>query len=70
MIRGCSSGNQDPFGRMDAQCKSADALARWLTMQPWASEVFYPGLENHEGHDIIKVIIRIWRGGVRQTRLG
>jgi len=39
---------------MDAQCKSADALARWLTMQPWASEVFYPGLENHEGHDIIK----------------
>ena len=40
--------------RMDAQCKSADALARWLTMQPWASEVFYPGLENHKGHDIIK----------------
>jgi cystathionine beta-lyase/cystathionine gamma-synthase len=40
--------------RMDAQCKSADTLARWLTEQSWVTEVLYPGLESHKGHDIIK----------------
>ena len=39
--------------RLDAQSKSAMILARWLCKQSWVSEVFYPGLESHPGHDII-----------------
>lgn len=40
--------------RMDAQCQSADKLARWLSEQSWVEEVLYPGLEEHKGHNIIK----------------
>lgn len=39
--------------RMDAQSESAMTLARWLTKQSWISEVFYPGLDSHPGHDIV-----------------
>ena len=40
--------------RMDAQGKSAEQLAQWLTKQSWVTDVFYPGLPNHPGHDIFK----------------
>ncbi len=39
--------------RMDAQCRSAEALAQWLSGQAWASQVLYPGLSSHRGHHII-----------------
>jgi cysteine-S-conjugate beta-lyase len=40
--------------RMDAEGKSALVIAEWLSKQPWVSEVFYPGLAGHPGHEIIK----------------
>jgi cystathionine beta-lyase/cystathionine gamma-synthase len=40
--------------RMDAQCRSADTLARWLQKQSWVQNVYYPGLETHPGHLIVK----------------
>ena len=40
--------------RMDAQGASALTLALWLTKQPWISAVFFPGLESHPGHCLIK----------------
>ena len=39
--------------RMDVQCESALVLAQWLKKQPWVTEVLYPGLPGHQGHDII-----------------
>lgn len=36
--------------RMDAQCASALALARWLEAQPGVARVFYPGLPSHPQH--------------------
>jgi cystathionine beta-lyase/cystathionine gamma-synthase len=40
--------------RMEIQSRQAQALAEWLQQQSWVSEVFYPGLPNHPGHEIIK----------------
>lgn len=40
--------------RMDVEGKSALAIAEWLTKQPWVSEVFYPGLPGHPGHETVK----------------
>ena len=36
--------------RMQAQCASALALARWLEQQPQVERVYYPGLESHPQH--------------------
>ena len=38
--------------RMDAQQKTADELARWLTGQTGVKRVYYPGLPEHPGSDI------------------
>ncbi|WP_256300158.1 cystathionine gamma-synthase [Haloarchaeobius salinus] len=38
--------------RMDRHCENARAIADWLADHPAVSEVFYPGLEDHPGHDI------------------
>jgi len=40
--------------RIDAQSHSAEILAEKLSALPWVSEVFYPGLAKHPGHEIIK----------------
>jgi len=40
--------------RMELQQQSAIEVARWLKRQPWVSEVYYPGLPDHPGHDLIK----------------
>jgi cystathionine beta-lyase/cystathionine gamma-synthase len=40
--------------RMTLQCEGAMRIARWLTQQPWAAKVYYPGLESHPGHETIK----------------
>lgn len=36
--------------RMEAHQRNAIAVARWLTRQPAATRVYYPGLEDHPGH--------------------
>ncbi len=38
--------------RMDRHCENARAIAEWLTDHPDVESVFYPGLEDHPGHDI------------------
>jgi len=40
--------------RMEIQQQSAMEIARWLKKQPWVSDVYYPGLPDHPGHEIIK----------------
>jgi len=46
--------------RMDAQCESAGALARWLEAHPQGQRVLYPGLASHPQHELAR----------RQQRLG
>jgi len=38
--------------RMDRHCANAAAIASWLEDHPAVSEVYYPGLESHPGHDL------------------
>ncbi len=38
--------------RMQRHCQNAMAVARYLHENPKVEKVFYPGLEDHEGHDI------------------
>jgi cystathionine beta-lyase len=39
--------------RMTIQSEGAMKLALWLSTQPWVKQVYYPGLPDHPGHDII-----------------
>lgn len=40
--------------RMERHCQSAIAVARWLQQQPQVTAVYYPGLEEHPGHELSK----------------
>ena len=40
--------------RMELQQKSATEIAHWLKKQSWVSDVYYPGLPDHPGHEILK----------------
>jgi cystathionine beta-lyase/cystathionine gamma-synthase len=40
--------------RVEKQGENALALARWLREQPQVTEVFYPGLPEHPGHELHK----------------
>jgi cystathionine beta-lyase len=40
--------------RMEMQQQSAMEIAHWLQKQPWVSDVYYPGLPDHPGHEITK----------------
>ena len=40
--------------RMDTQGANARRLAEWLAGRPWISQVYYPGLPEHPGHEILK----------------
>ncbi len=40
--------------RMEIQQQSALKIAGWLKEQSWVSDVYYPGLPDHPGHEIIK----------------
>ena len=40
--------------RLDRQQENAQRLAEWLTRHPEVSKVYYPGLPNHPGHDLMK----------------
>lgn len=38
--------------RMKRHCESAQAIAEYLEKHPKVEKVYYPGLKNHEGHEI------------------
>ena len=38
--------------RMDRHCKTAAELAEWLDGHEHVSDVYYPGLEDHPGHEL------------------
>jgi cystathionine gamma-synthase/cystathionine beta-lyase len=40
--------------RMERHCQSALTVARWLKTQPKVTAVYYPGLEDHPGHELSK----------------
>lgn len=40
--------------RMDRHCSNADVVADWLEAQPEVQEVYYPGLQSYEQHDLAK----------------
>ncbi|WP_337998205.1 cystathionine gamma-synthase [Oleispirillum naphthae] len=40
--------------RIAAQCKSAAAIAKFLSTQPAVGKVYYPGLADHPGHALAK----------------
>lgn len=40
--------------RMERHCKNAKAVAEFLDKHPKIEKVYYPGLETHEGYDIVK----------------
>jgi cystathionine beta-lyase len=40
--------------RMEFQQQSAIAIAEWLQGQHWVEKVYYPGLPEHPGHDLIQ----------------
>ena len=40
--------------RVEKQGENALALARWLQQQPQVTEVYYPGLPEHPGHELHK----------------
>ncbi len=40
--------------RLDRQQENALKIARWLQENPKVTRVYYPGLEDHPGHDLLK----------------
>jgi cystathionine gamma-synthase/cystathionine beta-lyase len=40
--------------RLDRQQENAQAIARWLTRHPQVARVYYPGLTDHPGHDLLR----------------
>lgn len=40
--------------RMERHCQNALTIARWLKEQPQVTDVYYPGLEDHPGHELSK----------------
>ncbi len=48
--------------RMNQQCQSAMKIAEYLKNHEQVDQVFYPGLEDHPGHDIAKKQMRQFGG--------
>jgi cystathionine beta-lyase/cystathionine gamma-synthase len=44
--------------RVERQCVTAAALAKWAQTHPKVAKVHYPGLAGHPGHEIAKVQMR------------
>jgi cystathionine gamma-synthase/cystathionine beta-lyase len=40
--------------RLERHCANALTVARWLRKQPKVTAVYYPGLEDHRGHELSK----------------
>src|SRR5210317_238801 len=41
--------------RIDQHCKNAMTVAKWLEQHPKVTEIYYPGLKQHPGHDLSKI---------------
>jgi cystathionine gamma-lyase len=54
--------------RMERHCANARRLAQWLTQQSAVERVYYPGLEDHPGHDLARRQMRDF-GGMISIRL-
>ena len=50
--------------RMERHCENARAIAAWLQEQPAVTQVLYPGLPEHPGHEIAKRQMRDFGGMV------
>ncbi len=48
--------------RMERHCDNAEAIAAWLNDHARVRKVFYPGLEEHPGHEIAKGQMRRFGG--------
>ena len=48
--------------RMERHCENARAIAAWLEEQPTVTQVLYPGLPSHPGHDIARRQMRDFGG--------
>lgn len=53
--------------RMQRHSENGMAVAKWLQSQNKIDKVFYPGLENHPGHDIAKKQMKAFSGMVSFT---
>lgn len=42
--------------RLQRQTESAQIIAPWLEEQPWVKKVYYPGLQDHPGREILEGI--------------
>jgi cystathionine gamma-synthase len=40
--------------RIDQHCKNAIIVAKWLEQHPKVTEIYYPGLKQHPGHELSK----------------
>ena len=54
--------------RMDRHCQNASRVAAMLTAHPGVTEVFYPGMPTHPGHDVAAKQMRDF-GGMVSCRL-
>ena len=41
--------------RIDQHCKNAMTVAKWLEQHPKVTEIYYPGLKQHPGHELSKI---------------
>jgi cystathionine gamma-synthase len=82
-IQGATGGVPSPFDcyllqrgvktlpvRLDRQCANARAVAEFLSEHPAVSGVRYPGLPDHEGHDLAKRQMRDFGAMVSFTLRG
>jgi cystathionine gamma-lyase len=53
--------------RVQRSCENARKIAEWLLTQPKVKDVYYPGFENHPGHEIAKKQMRDFGGMVSFT---
>lgn len=54
--------------RMERHCSNALEIARWLRSREDVLEVFYPGLEDHPGHDLATLTLNGGYGGIISFR--
>jgi cystathionine gamma-synthase len=54
--------------RMERHCDNAEAVVAFLQQHPAVSEVFYPGLEQHPGHEVARRQMRRF-GGIVSFRV-
>lgn len=55
--------------RMEAHCKGAEQIAKYLANHPTVKQVYYPGLTIHQGHDVAKKQMQMF-GGLVSFELG